>query len=728
MLVLHSLPGRIRIRNSYLYDRELSQCIGVYCENVYGVQFCRVNHKTGTILIVYDEEKTYKKLILENLQTAIQSALNGDHMELKPYENYFNVIKKQNKAKRNLILYGIIYILFKIKQSYFGKFSLSRNVQVLKVASIVTIVGGYPLLKGIYKKFAKNMPTDADLLLKLAALSLTISRESTKGVLVLWLKALSDYIKYTSDVECMRSIRQNTEKTSGLAYLVQDDQTVLVPLCDLYVGNCIEIHKGEVIPVKGEIVEGNAVVNNLYYTGQPYAEEIDNGNIVYEGMAVISGDIKVKVIETPDIEVKPDELEKNINIYNKVQSCTKNFTYISLGLAAINYIITRSFLGALSILLVLSPSAKGTAYSSGLKNYVSLLRKNKIYIRNPNVFEKLSKVDNIIFDKTGTLTNGKMIIRQVEVFDKRYSDSELLKICASCEMDNYHPISITLHKASEDYDFRNVTSSVLIPSKGVIAQYDSRRVLIGNQKLMQEYDIDISKGSSLYEKSVNMFCTPVFVAVDQTLAGIIVLKDVLKDSAEKLIRKLKQNENLNIVLLTGDNENNANYIASFLEIETVYSNCKSEDKVKIVNQYKQNGVTMMVGDGVNDILSMRAADISVSFVNSSCDKVKLHSDCIIIEDDMTKLFDMLSLSQKSYRRINQSIFASNAYNVFFGTLAFNSQIDAFAAKSFNTINSLMVLLLNQRINYLLPKKDYNDRFKDDVQEKLCCSNKILLNG
>ncbi len=121
----------------------------------------------------------------------------------------------------------------------------------------------------------------------------------------------------------------------------------------------------------------------------------------------------------------------------------------------------------------------------------------------------------------------------------------------------------------------------------------------------------------------------------------------------------------------------------------------------------------MVGDGVNDVLSMRAADISVSFVDAACDKVKLHSDCVLFEEDMARLPDLISLSRKCGRRMAQSVFAAGAYNIFIGILAFWERIDVFAAKSFNTINSLMVLLLNQRIRYLSPGKIYREKKEND---------------
>lgn len=707
MQILHSLPGRVRIKNNILYhDKELSQYINAYCDHLYGVKHSHVDHKTGTILIVYNQEETESTLLFENIEHAISAALNGERKDLKGYEEYYITITKRNKARKWFLIYGITYLLFKVKQSMFGKFSISRNIRVLEVASLVTIIGGYPLIKGLYKKLTKKVPADSDILLKLSAVSLTLLRESTKGVLVLLLKELADYAKYSADIECMRTLRKNMSETTGMAYLVMDkNQEILVPVKDLCMEDVVAVHEGEIVSVEGEVIEGTAIVNSLYHIGQPLVSELAEGNKVYEGMIILSGDLKVKVTKIPEMNQKVDISEKNIKMYRHVKGYSENIAYASFGLAVLHYLFTRSALGAISIMLVLSPSATGTVFSSGMKNYATLLSKNKIYMRNPNAFEKITHVDHVIFDKTGTLTYGDMRIIGIESFDKKYSQKQLLNICAACEVDNYHPISVTLQEESEmEYDIEKVQSSVLLPSKGIVAVYEDKNILIGSQKLMTENNVEISEGINLYNEWEKRFCTPIFIAIDDSLAGIIVMDDVLRKDASELIYKLKRRGIKNITLLTEDNKDKASHTAELLGIQQVYCNCSNEDKVRIVKELKENDTVMMIGDGVNDIQAMKEADVSLSFIDSACDKVKLHSDCIILENNMTRVPDLISLSQKSYQCISQNILATNGYNVIFGILAFLQNFDVFAAKSINTINSLMVLLLNQRINHLKPGK------------------------
>lgn len=712
------LPGRVRFREPGLYyNKELARYINAYCDNLYGVKSSMVSHTTASILVEYDTSKVNIGLLKKNIGAAVKSAVMNKEWTLKPYEDYFKAVEKKNRAKRQFLTYSILYLLFEIKQSLYGKFSLSRNVRILQLAALVTIVGGYPVLKRLYKRFARSMPTDADILLTLAAASFTIMRESSKGVLVLVLKALSDYLKYSAEVECRRTLRQSMSKTSGMAWIqTGTGQEMLVSVDSLDLDDIILVKKGEVIPADGEIVEGKAVVSSLYYSGQPVISIVSKGKKVHEGITVLSGEVGIRVTNLPDAAGKQDILEKDLRIYRNVKWYVENIAPISIGAAVLNYIFTQNVMNAISILLVLSPSAASTALSSGVKNYVSVLNKNRIYLRNPNVFEKITGTDNIVFDKTGTLTYGNMSIKAIVSFESSYSEADLLHIAAACEADNYHPVSVTFRGAvNQRLDLSKISSSVYLPSQGVVARYGNKKVLIGNLELMNKYNIDVSRGLELYSKYLNTLYIPIFISIDNRLTGLFALAESLREDAGRLIDELKGRGIDNLAILTGDNYENAQSKALALGINQVYANCSYSDKVRIIQEQKRKGTVMMVGDGINDVAAMREADVSITFANNSCDKIKLNSDCIIFEDDMTRLGDLLSLSEKSYRRINQSLLFSSAYNISLGAVAFLRGMDAFAAKSLNTLNSLFVLLLNQRIRYLSPGKSYIE--EEDTQSK-----------
>lgn len=706
------LPGRVRLKDANLYyNKPLAKYITVYVDSLHGVKHCDVNYITGTMLIEFESDKTEYGLLKRNIENAIKSAIKNGVEDLARFDAYYKAIEKRDSAKRGFAIWGVFYLLLKIKHFLFGKFSLSSDIRILGIASAVGIIASYPWFNRIYKKLTSRVIKTSDMLLSVTAVLLTVLRESTEGIFVLILRSLNEYVRYSADVKSQRLLNQSMLKTSGMAWIVSNQgQEVLVPLESTAIGDIIIVHKGELIPVEGKVTEGSAIINCTYHTGRPYSSKITKGRIVYDGMTVLSGEIKIKVSRIPETGNKEDISIHNLDINKKVNNYQERIMPYSMGAAAIIYLMTGSILDAMAIMLILAPSGSEVALSTGITSYVSALSKYGIYLRNPNTIEKITATDNVIFDKTGTLTYGRMRIISVKSFDDNYSEKDLLRICAACEINSQHPVAVTLRKiVSKDIDTSKIESTVTIPSQGVKAVYDGRKVLIGNKELMKKSKIPLDNAVDIYADYEERFYTPILVSIDKKISGIIVLQDVIKDDSYEMVDTLKNMGFKNISLLTGDSRRNAEASASEIGICNAYGDCSYQDKAKVIEKNKQYSTVMMVGDGVNDVLAMKTADVSLSFASSSCDRAKLHSDCIVFEDDMNRLPQLIYLSNKSHGMIKQSIAASKLYNIIFGLLDFVLRFDPFTAKTIDTVNSLIVLLLNKRIEYLKPEDTYRCR-------------------
>jgi P-type E1-E2 ATPase len=696
------LPGRVRLKcNKLLKNKALSKFINAYVDSLYGIKNSFVNYTTATILFEYDIKKTNYTILRQNIENAVLTAANQKSIGFPQYGEYFEMLDRRDRAKRHFLLYGLIYFTLKLKHSTLGKFSLSSNIQVLQLASAVTVIGGYPLLKGIYRKFAKNVPADSDILLSLVALSFTLLRESSKGVLVLALKSFNDYVKFAADAESKRLLDQNIGKSAGMAWVTSGaDSEMLISSHSLKPEDIIVVHTGEIIPAGGKILEGRALVNTLYFTGQPLIKQLKTGNAVHEGMSLLTGSLKIRVEKRTLEWKKPESYSKGITLNNKVLRYQQKITPVAITAAAAGLLLRGSVLHALSVILVLSPAAAGTALSTGKKSHIAALNKNGIFLRNPDLLEKIKDVKHIVFDKTGTLTNGTMKIIRIKSWHAAYTERRLLELCAACEVDSYHPISAAIREMTGLFDADKLESSVYLPSLGIAAEYGGKKVILGNMRLLRQNRVDVSRSIAEYKDCEEKLLTPVLIAIDGKLAGMIVLKDAARNDSKKLIALLEEKGYGSIALISGDSCDKAAAFAAELGIKHAFGNCSEIDKKVILSNYKKSGIVLMVGDGINDLPAMQAADISVCFANTGCDKVKLNCDCVIFDDHLERLADMLSISKKSYVLINQSINASCLYNSLFGIMAFLGHIDAFAAKSINTFNSMMVLLLNKRIEYL----------------------------
>ena len=505
---------------------------------------------------------------------------------------------------------------------------------------------------------------------------------------------MDDYIKFYTEAENRKALLDSYAKNFKMAWIkTSDGDDILVPVDKLIPGDSIYVNSGETVPVCGVIEEGNALVNNLYSTGQPLVTYIGIGAEIEEGIALISGNIKIKVTKLPEIMEKSDIPKEKLSIYSRANKYQNRMTYIALGTAVLSYLYTGTILSAFAVMLVLSPKATSAAFKSGMNNYIYLLRKNNIYLQNQNSVENIRNAGKIIFDKTGTLTYGKMTFIPLNSFHNSSIKKEIQNIF------------------SEDADTEDscVEISEHIPNKGVkAATSQNNDIIIGNEELMKENHIDCTLGLEKFKTYKNDMLIPIFVAVNNKLAGIVVINDVLREDAQKLINRLNYLGISDISLLTGDSVKIAEKIATKLGIRKVYSEKSNSDKAQIVEEEAKEGIVMMVGDGMNDIMAMRAAHISISFAGNSSDKVKLNSDCIIYDDDMLKLADLIRLSQKSYRSINRTMLFSNVFNVVFSVMAFGGGLDVFTAKTLNTLNSLLVLLLNKRILLLHPGKIHNE--------------------
>lgn len=721
MECLSVLPGRVRFKAlDIYYNKNLSEYIEKYINSLYGVKSTKLTVRTGSILITYDIHKTNLHTLKDNVENALSTTILKDDIKFNSYQEYFQAIRKKNTAKRKFLFWSLFYLLLKVKNSAYGKFPVSRNLNVLKVASLVTIIGGYPLIKKLYKKFAKTIPTNEDILLEVSALSFTIMRESSKGILVLVLKALNDYIKSSAEVESRKVLLDSFNSNYKMTWTESPNgDKILVPTDTLKIGDYVYNYAGEVVSVNGVIEDGNAIINTLYYSGQPVVSHIGKGSKIHEGTAIISGNLKIRITELSNLTEKNDISPEKLYLHNRTKKFENKITRFATWAAGLSYLFTRNILNAFSVFLVLSPKATSVAVNSGIKNYITLLNKNNIYLRNTNTFENILNVNKIIFDKTGTLTYGKMNIISVTSFDNEYSEKELLKICAACEYDHIHPISITLQDACKDIDIDQISNSILIPSQGIKANYNNVEVLIGSIELMQENHINLLKGEEKYINYQKECLIPIFIAINKNLVGMLVLDDIIRLDSTDLINRLRSNGINDISILTGDSYYKAEKIGSELGITNIYSNMNYIGKANIVEAESTNNTVMMIGDGINDVSAMKAADISVSFANSSYDKVKLHSDCIIYDDNLTRLADLISISRKSHTAIARTILLSNVYNIILGAIAFIGGLDIFVAKSLNTLNSLLVLLLNQRIHCIKPSKtntkfclnEYNNHIK-----------------
>jgi cation-transporting P-type ATPase C len=700
METLYYFPGRIRLGINSLYkNNELSQVVKAYIGELDGIKKVKTNPVNGTITLNYDTHTLDLSTIKSTIKNIIKNKLYLKYMREK-YSNYLEEEKNFRLAKKKMIIFGSIYVLYKIKQHYFGKSFINRSLPVLQAAALITLIKGYPQLKKTYKKLMDYFPADSDKFLLIAGTVLTLSREGNKGTMLLFLKSFTDALQSYSKLQIERILIENNACDNTFVWYNHSLEEYLLPLNSLEEADIVTFYENETIAVDGIVTEGSALVNNIYYSGQPEINKISYNDYVYEGMVIVSGSIKVRITKLQKKELKSDILLDNLTLAKNVKAYQKKSIYYASALALGSLFITGNTLAPLSVFLLMTPSAAKVALNSGLANYLKLLIKNKIMLRNINTIEKIIQAKAIAFDKTGTLTKGNLKIEKVEIYNDEYTTEKIIKIAALCEGNIYHPVSkaftdsVDAGTTIDEHYFNSET--IYIPSKGILSNYNNHKIIMGNAELMSDEGIYISDYKCIHNK--NNYYIPIYFAVDNKLAARILLTEELEDNSKESIEQLKALGFNDISVISGDLEKNTAYAANELNITNYKGNLSLIDKQQYIYDKKQNNTVIMVGDGINDSLAMKEADLSISFLYNASEETLLKSDCLIMEKNMLLVPKLINITEESYYRIERNIDFSANYNLSFGILAMLGYYGPFSAKSLNTLNSIISILNSSRIS------------------------------
>ena len=313
-----------------------------------------------------------------------------------------------------------------------------------------------------------------------------------------------------------------------------------------------------------------------------------------------------------------------------------------------------------SILVVACPCSLGLATPLAIVVSSGVASKKGILIKNSEALENAHKVKTVVFDKTGTLTKGELTVSKVYNYSD-LSDEEIIRDIAIIESKSEHPIARAIVKYAGDLpNDRKIKDFKAIAGYGVTAIINGNTYFIGNKKLMNENGINLKNEYDENElsKSGNSL---LFVAKEKSLIALIGVKDVVKENAKEVVKKLKE-KNIKVVMLTGDNEKTAKVMADEIGVNEVIANVKPKEKAEKIKELKKDGFVMMCGDGINDSVSLVTADIGVS-ISTGTDIAMDSSSVVLMSDNLDRLNDLITISKKTIRNIKQNLFWAFFYNI-----------------------------------------------------------------
>lgn len=697
-----------------------------------GIKQANVNLVMNNANIEYDEQKLTLEQVEKFIEKAGFASLGIDTFEKES--------KKKGTEKYKLIAITIIsLVILYISMAhmvglpaipFLNMMHHPVNYAIaLLVLTVIVIILGKDILKSGYKNLIHKTP-NMDTLVMIGVLSsfiysiygtIQILKGNTQYVenlyyesaaIVIFFIEIGRYIENKNKDKTKEALKQLMTITPNNATILKDGQEVKVTLDEIKKGDIVICKPGEKIAVDGEVVQGTTHINESFITGESVPVKREVGSKVIAGSINYEGTIQYRA-EKIGKESTVSEIVKLVaqatstkapiaKIADKISGYfVPTVLVIAIIIFGIWLIISKDFSVAInifvSILVVACPCSLGLATPLAIVIASGNASRKGILVKSSETLENAHKVKTICFDKTGTLTKGTLTVSRMYNYSNK-DEKELLKDIASLENKSEHPIARAIVNKAQEDNIRliDVKDFKAIPGFGIEGKTaDEKHYLIGNKKLMLENNVELANSED-EQKLISDGNSILFVSLNKKLVALLGVSDVIKENVPQVITELK-NKNIDVVMLTGDNEKTANVIANQIGITNVVANVTPKEKAETINKLKEKGLVMMCGDGINDSVSLVTANIGVS-VSSGTDIARDSAQVVIINDNLERINDLLDISSKTVRNIKQNLFWAFFYNVCVIPIAagilqplgitLNPMIAAFSM----TISSLTVVL------------------------------------
>lgn len=546
------------------------------------------------------------------------------------------------------------------------------------------------------------------------------------AAVILTLITLGKYFEAVSKGKTSEAIKKLLGLAPKTARVIRHDQEVEIPVEAVEVGDVIVVRPGEKLPVDGTVLEGLTAIDEAMLTGESIPVEKKVGDSVIGASINKNGTIRYQATKIGKdtalaqiIKLVEDAQGSKAPIAKLADKISGVFVPIVIVLAVLSglawyFLGQESWIFALtitiSVLVIACPCALGLATPTAIMVGTGKGAENGVLIKSGAALETTHSVQTVVFDKTGTITEGKPKVTDILVDD--IDADELLLLAASAERGSEHPLGEAIVNRAEEKGLALLkpTSFEALPGHGIKVRLAEKNMLLGNKKLMTHNGIALIQFESDSDRLASEGKTPMYIAIDGRLAGIIAVADTLKGSSADAIRKLHQ-MGIEVVMMTGDNERTAEAIASQVGIARVLSEVLPEDKAHQVELLQKEGKKVaMVGDGINDAPALAQADIGIA-IGTGTDVAIESADIVLMHSDLMDVPTAIELSKATIKNIKENLFWAFAYNVLgipiamgvlhlFGGPLLNPMI-AGAAMSFSSVSVLINAL---RLKKFIPSK------------------------
>ena len=560
---------------------------------------------------------------------------------------------------------------------------------VAVLSTFVYFYGGWPFLKGAVDELKAKEPGMMTLIGTAISIAFFYSIAVVfgfNGEQIFWELATLVLIMLLGHWIEMRSINNASKALESLASLMPNtanrikedsDEIEEVKIDEIQSGDLLLVKPGEKMPLDGTIVKGTSQVDESMLTGESVPTEKTVDDEVIGGSINREGSLTIKVEKLMDesylnqvIEMVKESQETKSKTQDITNRAAKWLFYIALAAGIITFIIWIS-IGAdidtaiqrtVTVMVITCPHALGLAAPLVVAVSTALSAKHGLLIRNRPQFEQARNIDAVIFDKTGTLTEGKFGVTDVQSYSDMKED-EILSYAATIENDSEHPIATGIINEANDrkLSLHEMTDFNSITGVGIEGMIDNKNVKVVSpgHVMKQGFNFDDQNFNKWSEQGK----TVVFLIVNDELKGAIALADQVKESSKETIKELHK-RNIKAIMLTGDHQKVANYVAKEIGIDEVYAEVLPDQKAEKVEEIQQRGlVVAMTGDGINDAPALTKADVGIA-VGAGTDIAMDSADIVLVDSNPKDILAIFSLSKRTFNKLVQNLIWATGYNIF----------------------------------------------------------------
>ena len=632
---------RVRVKQNEMTCRE-ADILQYYFDGQECVTKVKVNERVNDVVICYSGSRSHVIKLLQQFSyknvDVPQTYLDNSGRELN---NYY----KEKLINRVVLRVG------------------NKLFVPLPIRTGITIVRSFKYIWEGIRTLAKGkieVPV-----LDATAIGVSILRNDTATAgSIMFLLGIGEILEEWTHKKSVDDLARSMSLNIGKVWLVKDGQEILVPSDEIEAGDNVRIRVGNVIPFDGEVVSGEAMVNQASMTGESMPVRKGESAIVYAGTVVEEGEITISVRSTnggskyENIVHMIEESEKlKSSVESKASHLADQLVPYSLAGTALTYLFTRNVTKALSILMVDYSCALKLSMPLSVLSAINEAGTYSVTVKGGKYMEAIAEADTIVFDKTGTLTKAEPTVKQVVSFNGLGED-ELLRIAACLEEHFPHSMAKAVVGAARNKNLvhEEMHSKVeYIVAHGISSQIEGRKVIIGSYHFVFEDEKCIipDDKKELFDGLPDEY-SRLYMAIENELAAVICIEDPIREEAADIIKKLKEAGIKKAVMMTGDSERTAKAVAAKIGVDEYYSEVLPEDKAKFVEKEKSLGhKVIMVGDGINDSPALSAADVGIA-ISDGAELAREIADVTVEGNDLYELVALKHISNALMKRIHKN--------------------------------------------------------------------------